>query len=505
MKILGVGGGGREHAIADKLSMSEHSPQIYWISEYTNPGINAICRNTKGEYIRGNTTDPRKVVEFAKKVKPDFVFVGPEEPNFHGVADALEKEGIQCIGAKKAVAVIEMSKAEMRRLQWKYDIKGKLLFKTFRSSEEAHSTLDKYSKTLTWLQNVALKPARQAGGKGVKVIEDRQIYLHDEKQKFKSRHFDWLEGYMKPYADVEDKILVEENVWGPEYTLHCFTDGKNVVGMPMVQDNKNAHEFDIGTETGGMGSISGPGNVLPFLTEDEYKESLEIVKSMVMAIQDMTGETYHGIVAGQMMLTEIEGPTVIEMYSRLGDPEALNVMAMLESDLVDIALAILDGKLKNSDVKFNNKAVVVKALSPKGYPDYRELAKNHPIEADEKAIQKKGAKLYWASVDNDGKKTITMGSRAVEIAAVADDLPTASRIVESCIDYVKLTDGWQMYHRSDIGTKELLAKRQDLAERARSLYLQRKQNGTLGKRTDWLPGVGRVDPVQNLKKELLSG
>jgi len=204
-------------------------------------------------------------------------------------------------------------------------------------------------------------------------------------------------------------------------------------------------------------------------------------------------------------VTEIEGPTVIEMYSRLGDPEALNVMAMLESDLVDIALAILDGKLKNSDVKFNNKAVVVKALSPKGYPDYRELAKNHPIDADEKAIQKKGAKLYWASVDNDGKKTITMGSRAVEIAAVADDLPTASRIVESCIDYVKLADGWQMYHRSDIGTKELLAKRQDLAERARSLYLQRKQNGTLGKRTDWLPGVGRVDPVQNLKKELLSG
>ncbi len=502
MKTLGVGGGGREHAIAEKLSKSEHSPRIYWISENANPGISAICRNTKGEYARGNTTDPVKIVEFAKRVRPDFVFVGPEEPNFHGVPDALEKEGIRCIGAKKAVALIEMSKAEMRRLQWKYDIRGKLLFKTFRSSQEAYTTLNKYSKTLTWLQNVALKPARQAGGKGVKVIEDRQMYLHDEKQKFKSRHFDWLEGYMKPYADVEDKILVEENVWGPEYTLHCFTDGKNVVGMPMVQDNKNAHEFDIGTETGGMGSISGPGRVLPFLTDDEYRESVEIVKRMVMAIQDMTGETYHGIVAGQMMLTEIEGPTVIEMYSRLGDPEALNVMAMLESDLVDVAIAILDGRLKGTDVRFNNKAVVVKALSPKGYPDYRELAKNHPIEVDEKAIQKKGAKLYWASIDSDGKKTITIGSRAVEIAAVADDLPTASSIVESCIEDVRLTDGWQLYHRSDIGTKELLAKRQDLAERARSLYMQRKRNGTLGRRTDWLPGVGRVDPVENLKKEL---
>ncbi len=502
MKILGVGGGGREHAIAEKFSASEHSPKIFWISEHKNPGIDRICRKTGGEYEQGSTIDPKKVVEFAKKTRADFVFVGPEEPNFHGVPDALERAGICCIGAKKAAATIEMSKAVMRRLQWKYDMKGKLLFKTFRSSEEAYSTLDKYSKTLTWLQNVALKPARQAGGKGVKVIEDRQIYLHDEKQKFKSRHFDWLDGYMRPYSDIEDKILVEENVWGPEYTLHCFTDGKNVVGMPMVQDNKNAHEFDIGTETGGMGSISGPGMVLPFLTEQEYEDSVEIVRSMLMAIQDTTGETYHGIVAGQMMLTEIEGPTIIEMYSRLGDPEALNVLAMLESDLIGVSLAILDGNLKQSDVRFNDKAVVVKAVAPKGYPDYRDLAKNHSINADEKAIEKRGAKLYWASVHEDGKKITTMGSRAVEIAAIADDLPTASATVESCMGLVKLTDDWGLYHRSDIGTKELLAKRRDLAERARALYMQRKNNKTLGRRIDWLPSVGKVDPVQTLKEEL---
>lgn len=502
MKIVGVGGGGREHAIAEKLSNSAHSPRIYWISEYNNPGIERVCKKAKGEYRQGKTTDAKQVVDFAKGVHPDFVFVGPEEPNFHGIPDELEKAGIPCIGAKKAAAMIEMSKAEMRRLQWNYDVKGKLLFKTFRSADEAYQILEKYSKTLTWLQNVALKPARQAGGKGVKIIEDRQIYLHEEKQKFKHTHIDWLEGYMKPYSDVEDKILVEENVWGPEYTLHCFTDGKNVVGMPMVQDNKNAHEFDIGTETGGMGSISGPGTVLPFLTEDEYKASVEIVKSMVMAIQHATGETYHGIVAGQMMLTEIEGPTIIEMYSRLGDPEALNIMLMLESDLVDVSLAILDGRLKQSDVKFSNDAVVVKAVAPKGYPDFRNLATNHPIVTNEKEIEKMTAKLYWASVHDNGKAIVTMGSRAVEIAAVAKDLSSASAIVEGCMDHVMLTDGWGLYHRSDIGTKELLEKRLNLAERARALYRQRRRHGTIGKRTDWLPGVGKVDPVQALKEEL---
>ncbi len=503
MKILGVGSGAREHAIAKKLSESRYNPKIYWIGENRNPGILRICERSGGEFIQGSTTDPEFVGSTAKRLGVDFVFVGPEEPNFHGVPDRLETLKIPCIGANRSVALIEMSKAEMRRLQWEYDVPGKLLFQTFRSAEEAYTTLQRYSETLTWLQNVALKPARQAGGKGVKVVEDRQIYLHDEKQRFKSKHVGWLEGYMRGYGDIEDKILVEENVWGPEYTLQCFTDGKTVLGMPMVQDNKNAHEFDIGTETGGMGSISGPDMCLPFLTMSEYDESLRIVEKMVSAIQDKTGKRYHGVVAGQMMLTEIEGPTIIEMYSRLGDPEALNVLHTLKNDLVDVCLAIIDEKLSSINLEFEKKAVVVKAVAPKGYPDNRRLATGHPVEVDEAKIVEGGCELFWASCDlkEDGR-IISAGSRLVEILASGETLPEASARIEKVISAVRLADGWGLFHRSDIGSEELLKRRAELAERVRRLYLYRLEKGTVGKRVDWLPGVGKVDPVKMLREGL---
>jgi len=503
MKIMGIGNASREHAIAEALERSKYHPKVFWLAEIRNPGIFNICKRTGGDFVLQKTTEPDKVASYAEMWGVDFVIVGPEEPNFHGVPDELEKRGIPCVGANKEVAMIEMSKAEMRRLQWEYGIKGRLLFKTFKSSQDAYTVLERYSDTLTWLQNVALKPARQAGGKGVKVVEDQQLYLHDEKQRFKSRHADWLEDYMKSYSDIDDKILVEEKVWGPEYTLQCFTDGKCIKGMPLVQDNKHAHEFDIGTETGGMGSISGPGLNLPFITKEEYEESLEIVKSLVQAIQDKTGKSYHGVVAGQMMLTEIEGPTIIEMYSRFGDPEALNVLSVSKTDFVDICLAILDGKLSKLNIEFDEKATVVKAVAPKGYPDDRELAKNHPIFVDEKAIMQEGCKFYWgsANLSEDGK-ILSAGSRLVEILAISDDIQKASRMVDDCIPYVKLLDGWGLFYRSDIGSQELLNKRIDVADRVRRLYQYRRDKGILGKRIDWLPKVGKMDPVALLKSEL---
>ncbi len=499
MRVLGVGNAAREHAIAETLMRSSHEPRIFWVGDIRNRGIHEICKDTGGEYAVSKTTDARKVAEYAEKWGVDFAVVGPEEPNFFGIPDELERRGIPCIGANRDVAVIEMSKAELRRLQWKYDIPGKLLFKTFRTAEEAYEELEKYSETLTWLQNVALKPARQAGGKGVKVIEDRQVYLHEEKWRFKAEHARWLEEYMGGYRDVEDKILVEEKVWGPEYTLQCFTDGSCVKGMPLVQDNKNAHEFDIGTETGGMGSISGPGVSLPFITGEEYEKSLRIVESIIEAIQRETGRRYHGVVAGQMMLTELEGPTIIEMYSRFGDPEALNVLPLMKTDLVDVCEAIIEERLDKIDIEFQEKATVVKAIAPKGYPDYRRKAEGHPIKVDERAIEERGCRLYWASADlKDDGNLVTGGSRLVEILAVSDDLEEASRRIEDCVTCVELPDGWNTYHRSDIGTRELLEKRFDAADRVRRLYKYREERDILGRRLDWLPGIGMVDPTKTM-------
>ena len=508
MKILGVGGGAREHALAESLAKSVYSPRIYWVSELRNPGIYRVVEETGGVYALIDTRDGRAVAKLAAEWNVDLVVIGPEEPNFHGVPDSVEEVGIPCIGAKRRLSIIERSKAEMRRLQWLHGVPGKLLFKTYRSYAEALESLREYSETLTWLQNVALKPARQAGGKGVKVIEDSQAYLHAEKQSFKEHHIRWLEEYMRSYGDVEDKILVEEKVWGPEYTLQCFVDGRTVIGTPLVQDNKHAYEFDIGPETGGMGSYTGPGMLLPFITEEEYQRSLEIVRKMVDIIQRATGEKYHGFVAGQMMLTEVEGPTLIEMYSRLGDPEGVNVMAMLETDAVELFEAIASEKLSKVKVRFSDRATVVKAVAPKGYPDYKDVARGHPISVDEDTIRKHGCRLYWGSVHlSDGGNMVTGGSRALEILAFSSSPEEASEIIEECMAEapIRLLDGWGLFYRSDVGSREMISRRTNLARRARRLYRYREERGILGRRVDWLPKIGKVDPVALLMDKFRGG
>jgi phosphoribosylamine--glycine ligase len=500
VKILGVGGGAREHAIAERLALSRYNPRIYWISEWKNPGIERVCTTSGGFYKIGRTTDPNAVAEMASNIHADLVVIGPEEPNFHGVPDELEKRGIPCIGVSRELAIIEQSKAFLRALQWRYNIPGKLLFKTFRDESAAMDALAQAEKNITWMQNVVLKPARQAGGKGVKVVEDRHAYLLKEKLEFKLGHIEWLARYMKDYLDIEDKILIEECVWGPEYTLQCFSDGKELIGMPLVQDNKHAFEFDIGPETGGMGSFAGPELTLPFITQEEYSRSIKIIREIVNVVQDLTGKSYRGVVAGQMMLTEVEGPTVIEMYSRFGDPEALNVLAMLETDLLDIFLAIADGRLARLGIKCRRVASVVKVIAPEGYPDFRELARGREVIVEEKAVEDAGCKLYWGSAHIDeGGRILTVGSRVAEILGMGGTVEEASSRVDLCLNAVKLK-GWNVFYRRDIGSREMLEKRSKLADVVRRLYRRRMELGTIGKRVDWIPGRGIVDPAEDIVK-----
>ncbi|MCS7098687.1 MAG: phosphoribosylamine--glycine ligase [Candidatus Methanomethyliaceae archaeon] len=486
MKVLIVGGAGREHAIALAFHRSIYSPKIYCVSEMINPGIKRIVNESGGEYFRGNINDPEIIAKFAKEM--DLVFIGPEEPNFHGVPDKLEELGIPCIGANRAVSEIEMSKATMRDIQWKYKIPGRLWYKKFRNYEEAIPYIEEYA------ESIALKPARQAGGKGVKVIEDFQVYLQDEKKKVKIQHAESIvKDYMKDY-NMEYKLLIEERVWGPEYTLQCFTDGRTVLPMPAVQDNKHAFDGDLGMETGGMGSIScgrtlkyGIESDISILTEEEYWKSVEIVKMMVEAIQKETERRYHGVVAGQMMLTSIWGPTIIEMYSRLGDPEAANVLMVLKTDIVEICEAIIDERLNTIKLEFDEKAVVVKAVCPEGYPNNRNLAKGHIVKVhDDNGI-------LWASVDLIDGKIITGGSRIVECIGIGDNIPEASLMAENLCHKVELEDGWRVFHRSDIGTEKSFKRRFELAKLAREIYQYRERRGLLGRRVIWIPGKGLME------------
>jgi phosphoribosylamine--glycine ligase len=492
VKVLLVGGAGREHAIALTLARSIHQPRLYCLSEMVNPGIKKLVDSSMGEYFRGDINDPGHVANVAEEVGVDFVFVGPEEPNFHGVPDRLEEKGIPCIGANRAVSELEMSKASMRDLQWKYKIPGRLWYKKFRTYEEAIPYIEEYA------DSIALKPARQAGGKGVKVIEDFQVYLQEDKRRVKREHAESIvKEYMRGYEDTEYRLLIEERVWGPEYTLHCFTDGRTVLPMPVVQDNKHAFDGDLGMETGGMGSVScgmnlryGIDDERSIITEEEYKRSVEIVRMMIEAIQRETDKKYHGVVAGQMMLTSVWGPTVIEMYSRLGDPEAANVLAMLRTDLVEICEAIIGERLNTIKAEFDDRAVVVKAVCPEGYPNKRDLARGHPVRI---SVDNGTGSILWASADLVDGRVLTGGSRIVECVGTGSSIPEASSVAERLCGAVSLEDGWKVFHRSDIGSEKFMERRIALANMAREIYQYRERKGLLGKRMMWIPGKGLVE------------
>ncbi len=487
MKVLIVGGGSREHAITYAFAKSSYEPRIYAISPLRNPGIEKLCKESGGELIRGDILNPEKVSETAEKLGVDLVFIGPEEPLFHGVSDALEERGIPVIGLNSKASEIERSKAFMRRLMWKYKIPGRLRFKAFRSIEEAIAYINEYA------ESVAIKPARQVGGKGVKVISDVQAYLRKVKEEVKKKHTELIyEKFMRSHDDVVDKILIEEKVEGPEYTVQCFTDGKTVKPLPIVQDNKHAFEMEMGPETGGMGSISGRGGLLPFITEDEFKESVRIIEEVVKALRKETGTSFRGIISGQMMLTTLWGPTIIEFYSRLGDPEAVNVLPILKTDIVDISEAILSEKLHKIRIYFEDYATVVKAIAPRGYPNRKDLARGHVIRVNEEKIKRMGAEIFYGSVDIVNGKLITGGSRAVEIFAKGDSIEEAAEIAEKAVSYVESLDGWGLFHRSDIGSGVSLRRMIEMANLVRSVYSYRKSKGLFGKQIDWIPGRGKI-------------
>ncbi len=485
-KILLLGECSREHAIAEAIARSGHKIRLYALMKHRNPGIERCCKARDGEIILGDFLDPETVLKVVRDKGIDLVVIGPEEPLFRGVVNAVEDvEGVPCIGPRREAAQIEQSKAFMRRLMWKYNIPGRLRFWTFRDVKEALEFIRETG------ESVAIKPARQFGGKGVKVIADFQAYLRDVRSRVKEAHVTKLFAEISKYTDIEDKILIEEKVEGIEYTLQCFTDGVNVLPLPLVQDYKHAYEYGIGPETGGMGSIMGPGITLPFITSEEYEKSVQIVKMLVEAVRKEIGVEYRGIISGQMMLTPIWGPTVIECYARFGDPEGVNVLSVLETDIVDIFEAILSRSLPKIKLEFKNVAVVVKAAAPLGYPLDRKLAQGHVMEIDEEKIEERGCKIYYGSVDQKDEGLITVGSRAVEIAGFGETIPEAAHKVNEIFtsNLIRLRD-WKLIYRLDIGSRASVEKMIENAEIIRRAYKARRLERYVMK--EWIPGRGLI-------------
>ena len=433
MRILVVGGGGREHAIVKALERS--GSEIFSAMRNRNPGI---ARSSK-DVLLVRETDAQKVGEFALRSRVELAVIGPEAPLEVGLVDLLESKGIPCVGPTKAAARIETSKSFAREVMRKHRVPGNLDFHSFDDADQAKS----FVRDMT--MEVAVKPVGLTGGKGVKV--------QGEHLKTKQEVCDYIDEIFEKHIGGAGVVL-EEKAVGEEFTLQSFCDGRDIAPMPLVQDHKRAYEGDEGPNTGGMGSYSDADHLLPFVHRDEYEKAVEIVKRMIEAMRE-EGCPYKGVLYSQFMLTR-DGPKVIEYNARFGDPEAMNVLTILSSDFTSVCQGIAGGHLNKVKVDFQRKATVCKYVVPQGYG--LESRAGLPIEVDEAAIEREGARLYYAMVDEVGGKVLTTSSRAVGVVGVDDTLEKAEEACERALRFVK---GEAIYVRHDIGKKEIVQSRKE--------------------------------------------
>lgn len=429
MKVLLVGSGGREHAIAEAIAKSRKNPLLFAVMSKRNPGIARLCK----DFLLMKETDQR-LVEYAVKNGIELAVMGPETPLAAGIPDMLWDAGIPVVGPRRLAARIEFDKAWTRNFMEKYHISGCPKFKVFRKGD---SGTDEYIEKLG---DVVIKPAGLTGGKGVRVMGD---------------HFD-MNG-AKAYAKEvlkNDELVIQERLIGEEFTVQAFVDGENLAFAPSVQDHKRAYDGDKGPNTGGMGSYNDSKDILPFMKESDYIDAKKIMNDTVHSIKKETGLPYQGILYGQFMATA-NGISVIEFNARFGDPEAMNVLPLLENDFLDICSAIVNGTLDKIKVTFKKLATVCKYAVPAGYPD------NPVHDAVVEVSNVKGSLLFYSSVYEKDGKIYTTGSRAIAVLGIADTIKEAEKKAHAGISGLK----GNLESRRDIGTDELIRKRiQHIAE-----------------------------------------
>lgn len=420
MKILVVGGGGREHAIAVALSRTM-GVDLFSVMAKRNPGISQIVKKT----LLQKETDVKRVIEFAKTVGADYAFIGPEAPLEAGIVDGLEHAGVACVGPDRAAARLETDKAFCREMMERHKIAGCPVFRICHGADDAVSFIKDYGGDL------AIKPIGLTGGKGVRIMGEQVDRA----------------GAIAYVKQMGGNVVLEERLVGEEFTLQAFADGTHLVPMPLVQDHKRAYEGDVGPNTGGMGSYSMPDHTLPFVTHSDYSAALGIMRSVV-GVMGKIGQPFKGILYGQFMNTS-EGPKVIEFNARFGDPEAMNVLSLLTSDLSDIVVSITEGSLSSKGVSFENAATVCKYIVPEGYPDAPNIGDQLTIENPRAAL------LYYANVDERDGQLFTQSSRTLAFVGIGQTLEEAEKKAEMAASTVK----GRVRHRKDIGTTGLLLQR----------------------------------------------
>lgn len=417
MKVLIVGGGGREHAIAWKCSQSKKVTELY--AAPGNAGIAELA-----ECVDISVMDAPALVDFAKKKEIDLTIIGPDDPLVAGVADAFSEAGLRVFGPAKKAAIIEGSKAFSKDLMKKYNIPS-AAYETFDSAEAALAYLE------TAKMPIVLKADGLALGKGVLICNN----LEDAKEGVKTLMLD------KQFGSAGDKIVIEEFMTGREVSVLCFCDGTNIKPMASAQDHKRAKDGDKGLNTGGMGTFSPS----PFYTEDVDKFCKEHVYQATMDAMKAEGRDFVGILFCGLMLTA-DGPKVLEYNARFGDPEAQVVLPRMKNDIIDVMEACIDGRLDEIDLQFEDKAAVCVVLASEGYPEHYD--KGFVIAGLDTFKDKDGYYVFHAGTKQTEAGIVTNGGRVLGVTAKGENLKAARANAYKATEWIEFDN---KYMRNDIG------------------------------------------------------
>ena len=421
MKIMVVGGGGREHAIIKKIKENKDVTEIFALPGNGGIAADSTCVNIGAKDIPA-------IVEFAVANKIDYAVVAPDDPLVLGCVDALEEKGIPCFGPRANAAVIEGSKVFSKNLMKKYGI-----------PTATYEVFDDMEKALAYLETAPIPTVIKADGlalgKGVIIAMTRD----EAKDAVKSMMQD------KVFGASGDHVVVEEFLTGPEVSVLAFTDGKTLVPMVSSMDHKRAGDNDTGLNTGGMGTVA-PN---PYYTDDVAERCMKEIFLPTMNAMNAEGRTFKGCLYFGLMITE-NGPKVIEYNCRFGDPETQVVLPLLESDLLTVMQAVTNETLAETEVKFSKKNACCVIMASKGYPTAYE--KGFAMTIPE-TIQDK---VFVAGASLKDGTLLTNGGRVLGATAIADTLEEA---ISTAYSYVKTISFDNAYYRNDIGQKALAAKK----------------------------------------------
>ena len=418
MNVLVIGGGGREHAIITALAKSKKVDKLY--AAPGNGGISkyAECFNVKATDIDG-------CVELAKKLRPDYVFVAPDDPLVMGMVDKLNAEGFKTFGPRANAAILEGSKVFSKALMKKYNIPT-AAYETFTDADEAIAYIKKQNSF-----PAVIKCDGLALGKGVLICNDLEEAKAGVKEIMLDKHF----------GSAGNTMVIEEFMTGREVSVLCFCDGTTIKPMTSAQDHKRAKDGDQGLNTGGMGTFSPS----PFYTKEIDEYCMENIYKPTMAAMKAEGREFKGVLFCGLMMTP-NGVKVLEYNARFGDPEAQVVLPRMKNDIIDVMEACIDGTLDKVDLQFEDNAAVCVVLASDGYPVSYE--KGYPIHGLEKFDGKDDYFVFHAGTKFDGDQIVTNGGRVLGVTAKGKDLFEARANAYAATEWITFDN---KYMRHDIG------------------------------------------------------